>query len=100
MTAVEKLEKLQSKYKVRTNYSVGFNQEISPAVLEVIKHLKGDLHPEDIVPEHPTSLSITVLDEDKILGHYYLDSTTYMAAFDLNSYDTFMDELLSSAENI
>lgn len=100
MTAYQKLQKIQEKYKTQVRYSVGFNTEISAPALEIIKELKGDLNPEDIIPELPTSLAITVFktspkpEENKILAHFYQDSITYMEAFDKKEFENFVDVVL------
>lgn len=100
MTAYQKLQEIQNKFKTQVKYSVGFNTEISAPALEIIKELKGDLNPEDIIPEHPTSLSITVFKlspnpaESKILAHFYQDNITYMEPFDKDEFDKFTDIVL------
>jgi hypothetical protein len=99
MTALELFQQLQAKFKATVEYRVGFNTEVSPDVLEIIKHLKGDLLTEDLLPSYPTSLSI-VLRKQKEDGSYYLaaaffqDSKTYLEAFDKEEFRKFAEAWL------
>lgn len=90
LSAVELYKELEEHFKVTSSYKMGFSKELSPEVLEVIKHLKGDLNPEDIVPI-PTELTIVLKNKEntKIIDTFYQSSAVYMESFDKNAYQEF-----------
>lgn len=97
-SAVLDFTSLQDRYQVSTMYKVGFDKELSKDVLDVIKYLKGDLNPEDIVPDRPTSLTIILkskIEPHNIIHTFHQDSKSYMDAFDEDEYKNFTTKYLT-----
>ena len=91
ISAVDLYKELEKYFEVANSYKVGFSQEISPGVLQVIKHIKGNLNPEDIVPI-PTELTIILKDKltnKKIIDTFHQSSAMYMERFDVNAFEEF-----------
>jgi hypothetical protein len=93
-SAVELYEKLTAAFPVEPVYRVSFNKSLSQDVLDIILHLKKDLQPQDIVPNFPTSLTLTVQLPGGIQKAFHQDSNTYMQAFDVENYRNFVEECL------
>lgn len=94
LSAVDLYKKLEASFPVDFIYKVSLNKELSQDVLDVIKHLKQDLNPQDIVPNYPTSLSLVVQLPGGIAKAFHQDSQTYMGKFDEDSYRNFVEECL------
>jgi len=94
LSAVELYEKLVAAFEVDANYRISFNKSLSPDVLDIILHLNKNLDPQDIVPNFPTSLSLTVKVPGGIEKLFHQDSNMYMSAFDEDSFKNFAEECL------
>lgn len=98
-TAVELFEELQQHYMVSSVYQVGFSKGVSPGVLEVIKHLKGDLASEDIVPI-PTTLTVVLKHKEKpfhpITDTFHQSSAVFMEAFDTTGFEDWAKSKLTN----
>lgn len=98
-TAVELFEELKQHYIVSSAYRVGFSKEVSPGVLSVIKHLKGDLAPEDIVPIS-TTLTVVLKHKDKpshpIIDTYHQSSAIFMEVFDNTGFEDWAKSKLTN----
>lgn len=92
---VELYQQLENNFIVATNYKVGSNKELSPGVLEVIKHLKGNLNQEDILPS-PTSLTVILKnkEDNKIIDTFHQSAQVYMEAFDNRAFEEFAESNL------
>ena len=91
LSAVDLYKELEKHFVVASSYRVGFSMEVSPGVLAVIRHIKGNLNPEDIVPI-PTELTIVLKDKltnTKIIDTFHQSSTAYMERFDELSFEEF-----------
>ncbi len=95
LTAVELYQKLVAAFKVDAHYKVSFNKNVSKDVLDVILHLKGDLHVQDIVPNFPTKFELTVTLPDGSIKSFHQDNSSYMSAFDEDDFRKFMLEILN-----
>jgi len=93
-TATELYKQLVAAFEVKTVYKVSFSKEISPDVLEIIKYLKGDLSPQDIIPDFPTSLTLQVKTPGNIIKIFHQDNNTYMQVFDEDNFKKFAAECL------
>lgn len=97
LSAVELYQELEKYFSVAASYKVGFAEnQISAPVLEVIKHLKGNLNPEDIIPS-PTSLTLVLKDKAtnlKIIDTFHQSSSVYMEKFDDKSFQEFCESNL------
>lgn len=98
-TAVELYEELKQHYIVSSAYRVGFSKEVSVGVLAVIKHIKGDLDPEDIVPI-PTTLTVVLKHKEKpsnpITDTFHQSSAVFMEAFDTTAFEDWAKEKLKN----
>jgi hypothetical protein len=101
-SAVELFKELEKQYIVASSYQVGFSKELSTGVLNVIEHLKGDLHPEDLVPI-PTMLTVVLKHKDKvthpILDTFHQSSAVYMESFDRDAFEKWAESKLSVLNN-
>lgn len=93
-TATELYKQLVATFEVKALYKVSFSREVSPDVLEIIKYLKGDLSPEDIIPNFPTSLTLLVTTPGSIIKTFHQDNNTYMQVFDEDNFKKFAAECL------
>lgn len=95
LSAVELYKELEAHFSVSASYKVGFSKEVSPAVLSVIEHIKGNLDPEDIVPI-PTELTIVLKSKDnlKIIDTFHQSSGVYMERFDEKAFEEFCNNNL------
>jgi hypothetical protein len=92
--AVTLYQRLRKAFEVSAVYKVSFSRNLSQDVLDVIAHIKGDLNPQDIIPNFPTSLSLIVKTPGNIDKVFHQDSNTYMEAFDEYNFKKFALECL------
>jgi hypothetical protein len=95
LSAVELYSKLATAFEVAAVYKVSFNKGLSKDVLDVILDLKGNLNPEDIAPNFPTSLTLIVKLPGELQRSFHQDSNTYMDVFDKDNFKNFLLECLA-----
>ena len=92
---VELYKQLENNFIVASSYHVGSNKDLSPGVLSVINHLKGNLSQQDILPS-PTSLTVILKnkEDNKIIDTFHQSAQVYMEVFDARAFEEFAESNL------